>query len=81
LWGKKSWSKATQKIDNDATASQLQISNFKMQNDGTDTERSGCEADVWGKKSWSKSGQGRDCVAIAPQASPSGANIKFQNAK
>jgi len=26
-----------------------------------------------------KDGQGRDCVAIAPQASPSGANIKMQN--
>ncbi len=48
-------------MDKSATASQFQISNFKMQNDGTDTERSGRASDVWGEKV----GQERDCVAIS----------------
>jgi len=32
-------------------------------------------------KSYPKGGQRRDCVAIAPQASPSGAKVKMQSAK
>ncbi|TKJ43682.1 hypothetical protein CEE36_03070 [candidate division TA06 bacterium B3_TA06] len=46
----KSWSKATQKMDKSATASQLQIEDSRLKD-----------------------------LKIAPQASPSGANIKMQS--
>jgi len=46
----KRWTKDGQKVDRDATSSRMQISNFKMQNGGTDTKRSGRASDVWGKK-------------------------------